>query len=88
MSRWISAEVIKTIKPMCGIFTDEGFMIDYHRVLSILENAPSINIIHCRECKYRINDDAFVSGHICLKRRANGGAFCEDDDFCSYGKVR
>lgn len=32
------------IKPMCGVFTEDAFMIDYHSVLSIIENAPSIDM--------------------------------------------
>lgn len=34
-------EAIKRIKPMAGMFTDEGFMVDYVAVLSIIENLPS-----------------------------------------------
>ena len=34
-------DVIALIKPMVGEFTDNGFMVDYERVLSILEEIPS-----------------------------------------------
>lgn len=51
-----------------------------------LDNAPVINIVRCKECKHRINDDDFQEKHICLLRRANGGKFCRDNDFCSYGE--
>jgi hypothetical protein len=49
---------------------------------------PTIEIVTCGECKYRILDDDFQSGHFCLKRRSNGGLYCEDEDFCSYGERR
>lgn len=34
-------DAIASIKPMVGEFTDNGFMVDYERVLSILEGIPS-----------------------------------------------
>ena len=43
-------------------------------------------IIRCKDCKHRVNDNAFASGHICMKRMENGGRYCEDDDFCSYAE--
>ena len=41
--------------------------------------------VQCNCCKHRIDDKDFESGHYCVKRPSNGGRFCEDNDFCSYG---
>ena len=93
MSRYIERDYIgSTVShlPTEILQTEHGIelIVPVTDVIEIIKNAPSVNIVRCGECRYRIDDDSFVSGHICLKRRANGGAFCEDDDFCSYGKVR
>ena len=45
-----------------------------------------VQVIRCKDCKHRVNDNAFATGHICMKRRENGGRYCEDDDFCSYAE--
>lgn len=56
-------------------------------VLDRIPAAPNVeNVVYCRECKHRIDDADFASGHYCKKRPSNGGKFCEDDDFCSYGE--
>lgn len=49
-------------------------------------SSTPMEIVRCKHCKHRIDDDDFVDKHICLLRRENGGKFCKDDDFCSYGK--
>ena len=48
--------------------------------------ADFVEVVRCKDCKYRKKDKLFVSGHYCYLRPVNGGRFCEDDDFCSYGK--
>ena len=37
--------LMKIIRPMCGEFTDNGFMIDYQRVLSVIDSAPTIDAV-------------------------------------------
>lgn len=45
MSRYIDADKLTSvIKPMCGEFTDNDFMINYQRVLSIIDSAPTIEV--------------------------------------------
>lgn len=44
--------------------------------------------VKCEECAHRIEDKDFARGHYCKKRPSNGGYFCEDNDFCSYGERR
>ena len=56
-----------------------------------IDDAPTadvVEVVRCVECKHRIYDEDFVSGHYCVKRPSNGGYFCDDDDFCSYGERR
>ena len=47
-----------------------------------------VPVVRCKDCKYRRIDEDYVSGHYCVKRPSNGGYFCEDNDFCSYGERR
>lgn len=47
--------------------------------LIALDEAPSIEIIRCRECKYWVSD----GGALMLCDRREGSV--KDDDFCSYG---
>lgn len=86
MSRYIDADAITNmIKPMCGVFTEDAFMINYHRVLSIIENAPSIDIVRCKECKYaeyRADFNDYECHH------SGCGLVYDADDFCSYGERR
>ena len=56
-----------------------------------LKNAPAVDaveVVRCKDCKHRRNDEDYASGHYCVKRPSNGGYFCEDNDFCSYGERR
>lgn len=34
--------LMSIIKPMTGMFTDEGFWLDYHAVLGAIESAPTV----------------------------------------------
>lgn len=56
-----------------------------------IENIPItdvIKIIHCKDCKHLRIDKEFQSGRYCALRNVNGGGFCKDNDFCSYGEIR
>jgi len=73
MSRYIKFDAIKT--RYRGGFHDD-YVVDYDSVM----NAPSIDIVRCKECKHWFSD---------------GGAimFCEQtdlptdaDDYCSWGE--
>ncbi len=54
MARPIDADLLaENIKSFAGLFTDEGFMIDYHAVLSAIQAAPTIYeapAVRCRDC--------------------------------------
>ena len=47
-----------------------------------------IEVVRCENCAHRREDENFVSGHYCVKRPSNGGYFCDNGDFCSYGKLK
>ena len=75
---------------LCGTFTrpcmpDEANASE--RLCKDFKNkADFVEVVRCKDCKYRKKDKLFVSGHYCYLRPVNGGRFCEDDGFCSYGK--
>lgn len=46
----------------------------------------AVEIVRCKDCKYRHIDSDFALGKYCSLRNVNGGGLCEDDDFCSYGE--
>lgn len=48
--------------------------------------ADAVPVVRCKDCKHRRIDEDYASGHYCVKRPSNGGYFCEDNDFCSYGE--
>ena len=55
-------------------------------VLEAFSTIDAVEVVRCKDCKHRIDDEDFVRGHYCMKRPSNGGYFCEDNDFCSYGE--
>ena len=44
------------------------------------------DVIRCKDCKHLRIDKDFQSGRYCAIRNVNGGGFCKDNDFCSYGE--
>ena len=65
-----------TVRPLLKKILNEATTID------------AVPVVRCQYCKHRIDDNDFASGHYCAKRPSNGGRFCEDNDFCSYGERR
>ena len=43
-------------------------------------------VVRCKDCKHLKYDRDFTTGRYCSLRNVNGGKYCKDDDFCSYGK--
>lgn len=81
MSRWIDAEaLIDTL----GVSDEE---IDFKE---ILRDAPSIDIVRCKECRHRVVEEQSWSEYneYCdLWCDGNGyWASVNADDFCSYGE--
>lgn len=57
----------------------------------LIEAAPTIDaveVVRCKDCKNLRFDKDFATGRYCALRNVNGGRFCEDIDFCSYGERR
>lgn len=68
---------------------DEG----YDDCLSEIEmmvkyNLPTaaFDVVLCKDCKHLRIDKDFQSGRYCAIRNVDGGGFCDDNDFCSYGE--
>ena len=51
----------------------------------IVKDAPSIDIVRCRECKYAEVSVSPITGLWCIRFGINDMAM-EADDFCSYGE--
>ena len=45
----------------------------------------NLEIVRCKDCKHLKYDRDFTTGRYCSLRNVNGGKYCKDDDFCSYG---
>lgn len=45
-----------------------------------------VKVVRCKDCKYLKYDRDFITGRYCSLRNVNGGKYCNDDDFCSYGE--
>lgn len=93
MSRWIDADAIHdALKAKqkwvvrCGDKHNEGYT--YDQVHFAIDDAPSIDIVRCRECRYFIDnlteddtDEAY--GECCFDWDIK---MPKADDFCSYGE--
>ena len=84
MSRWIDAEWLKELyKP----FENKKYSVPIGAILANIDDAPSIEIIRCRECKYAEVSVSPITGLWCIRFGINDMAM-EADDFCSYGKPK
>ena len=66
-------------------------MIDYkvrrvERRIEMAKSADVQEVVRCKDCKHLKYDRDFTTGRYCSLRNVNGGKYCKDDDFCSYGK--
>ena len=74
--------------------SDKNAMIYDEALVDVLETlnkasiVDAVEVVRCKDCKYRRIDEDYANGHYCVKRPSNGGYFCEDNDFCSYGERR
>ena len=67
---------------------EEGARQIANMVLRDENLVDAVPVVRCKECDHRRDDEDYASGHYCVKRPSNGGYFCEDNDFCSYGERR
>ena len=79
MARYIDADNAEFRMQCCGTYHD---VIAWDTVKAILHDAPSINIVRCKECRYYHNQygDSACMLHYDFEVTA--------DDFCSYGERR
>lgn len=45
-----------------------------------------VKVVRCKDCKYLNYDINFITGRYCSLRNVNGGKYCNDNDYCSYGE--
>ena len=87
MSRYIDADAFKRCLQDYRPYVDSGrfndIQTEVHQVLDCIEyeieDAPTIEIIRCGECKHWNEED-----HWCNIRDSYGWDY-KPDDFCSYG---
>lgn len=81
MSKWIDADALKQKYTMATTRYSGGIMERPVVVLEAIDDAPSIEIIRCGECKYWKSTVQMPNGTEvkCLYGR-------KPDDFCSYGQ--
>jgi len=89
MSRWIDADALKEncYKKMDELMesTSEHLSAEALSILcgfTLIDSAPSIDIVFCKECKHWTNgDDTYGICYRCANTRQ-----MRYDDFCSYGE--
>jgi predicted PolB exonuclease-like 3'-5' exonuclease len=74
MSRYIDAEWLKELYKPYASFNGKEYSVPIGAILANIDDAPSIDIVRCRECKWNASDGCFFST-----------ADRTLDDFCSYG---
>ena len=50
------------------------------------KNNNLAKVVRCKDCKHLRLDKNFQTGRYCAIRNVDGGGFCKDNDFCSYGE--
>ena len=82
MSRYIDAEWIRNVYADFENYDNRNdWTTPIANVLAVIDDAPSINIVFCKECKWRDNIG-------CALEIVDDSDKPKDDDFCSYGERR
>ena len=77
MSRYIDAdEVLEQIRKKLGIKSLDYLLEAERQIVDVIQSAPSIDIVFCRECKHR---------GICFGKLVQGTEVVQLN-FCSYGE--
>jgi len=82
MSRWIDAEWLM------NFFVDipDNFTLTIGNLRATVNDAPSIDIVRCKECKHWSGCKSTMhNNHLC-SRAENVDYWTRADDFCSYGE--
>ena len=85
MSRYIDADVLKYYGNHIGDEYEDRFHDAQWVYRNQIDDAPSIDIVRCKECKYG-DTGTDEDGNLfwkCLGRHYGG---TNPDDFCSYGE--
>lgn len=91
MSKWIDTdEFEKDICDSIDQMTSIGIAVDgewlWGKLLDALENAPSIDIVQCKECKHWLGESEIYEDKEYKRCYSFGGSYTAPDDFCSYGE--
>ena len=82
MSKYIDAEWIRNVYADFKHYDNRNdWTTPIANVLAVIDDAPSIDIVRCEECKYWRNTDA--------EKIPTASIACGNmhaDDFCSYGE--
>lgn len=82
MSKYIEADAVE--KAICK----RVYAVEVEDILAEMENAPSIDIVKCKECKHcKRKKGTFKGEPIFFYRCEEHNRDVESDDFCSYGEV-
>lgn len=85
MSRYIDADYVNAFPIRIDHYDEEHgnrhFVLGIESVMEYIEEAPTIDIVHCRECKW-----AKANGTYQWCGRLDSTAQITADDFCSYGE--
>ena len=90
MSRWIDADALKedllinhnTDLMSQSLVLGSGFDVGVDYVMQFIEDAPSIDIVRCAECKHWQDNNG---GYPTTECRWGHDETPDADDFCSYG---
>ena len=78
MSRYIAADALK--QQIESPYTEYPVMIQIRKAIKeFIDSAPSIDIVFCRECKYKDTE-------LCTMYKLVVAGVRKYDDFCSYGE--
>ena len=82
MSRWIDAEWIRNVYADFEHYDNRNdWTTPISNVLAVIDDAPSIDIVRCKECKW-----AKANGTYQWCGRLDSTARITADDYCSYGE--
>lgn len=79
MSRWINAEWLKELYKPYESYNGKELAVPIGAILANIDDAPSIGIVRCGECKHSPKNTKEIPLH-------DSCYTFNPDDFCSYGE--
>jgi len=87
MSRWIDAEWLKELYKPYESYNGKELAVPIGAILANIDDAPSIDIVRCKECKHcKRKKGTFRGEPIFFYRCAEHNRDVESDDYCSWGE--